>query len=106
MSKVKKAEKIKSECKIEISNIQDCPRSACKAKNRIVQGKNHGTRLRSGPVYENYAIYVSNSTANFPIYQKLGLEMKSKNINFMMLYHVSLKFEEKLVTIFFSITFL
>ena len=94
-----RAEEENAKCKIEISNIQDCPYPSCEAKNRKVQGKNHGNYFNSGPVYGNYAIYVSNSTTNFSTDQALGLEMKSKKISFMIaLYHVFLKFEEKPVT--------
>ena len=50
----------------EISNIQDCPYPSC---NHVrVQGTDHGTgaHLKSGPVYGNYAIYVSKDAYHFP----------------------------------------
>ena len=72
--------------KIEISNIQDCPRPSCPIGNQNVQGRNHGSYFNSGPVYGNYAIYVSNSTANFPTDQNLGLVIKSKKSNFTIAY--------------------
>jgi len=51
----------------EISNIQDCPLATC--TNVRVQGTDHGTgvHLKSGPVYGNYAIYVSKDAATFPL---------------------------------------
>ena len=53
----------------DISNIQDCPlatRATC--KHVRVQGTDHGTgsHLKSGPVYGNYAIYVSWDAERFP----------------------------------------
>ena len=82
LKNAKKAEADDRTSTIEISNIQDCPFPECPAAKQKVQGKNHGTRFKSGPVYGNYAIYVSNSTANFPTDKKLGLVMKSKKIDF------------------------
>ena len=50
----------------EVSNIQDCPLATCKSVR--VQGTDHGTgpHLKSGPVYGNYAIYVSDDLKTFP----------------------------------------
>ena len=64
--------------KLEISNFQDCPRPLCARGKLKVQGKNHGKFFKSGPVYGNYAIYVSNSTAKFPTNQNLALVIKGK----------------------------
>ena len=52
--------------KHEISNIQDCPWSRC--RNQRMQGTDHGrgASLKSGPVYGNYAIFVSKDAASFP----------------------------------------
>jgi len=52
--------------KHEISNIQYCPHPSC--KNLKVQGTDHGSasRIVSGPVYGNYAIYVSRYAETFP----------------------------------------
>ena len=89
LKKANRAEEENPSSKIEISNIQDCPAPRCKPEKVKVQGKNHGKDLKSGAVYGNYAIYVSNSTAKFPTDQNLDLEMKSKKINFTIaLYHV------------------
>merc|ERR1719419_1537707 len=54
------------EWKHEISNIQYCPLSSC--KNVKLQGTDHGSgiHLVSGPVYGNYAIYVSRYADTFP----------------------------------------
>lgn len=82
LKNAKKAEADDRTSTIEISNIQDCPFPECPAVKQKVQGKNHGTRFKSGPVYGNYAIYVSNSTAKFPTDKNLGLVMKSKKIDF------------------------
>ena len=73
--------------KIEITNIQDCPPPACAVKKQKVQETNHGPIYNSGPLYGNYAIYVSNSTANFPTDQNLALVVKSNNINFTVAYY-------------------
>ena len=55
------------------------------------------------PVYGNYAVYASNSTTNFSTDQKLGLEIKSKKMNFVIaLYHVFLKSVEIMLLIFFQ----
>ena len=50
----------------EISNIQDCPCQTC--NNVKIQGTDHGTgpHLKTGPVYGNYAIYVSKDAYHFP----------------------------------------
>jgi len=50
----------------EISNMQYCPALSC--NNQKVQGTDHGShsRLTSGPVYGNYAIYVSRYADTFP----------------------------------------
>ena len=50
----------------DISNIQDCPLGTC--QDVRVQGTDHGTgpHLKSGPVYGNYAIYVSWDAESFP----------------------------------------
>ena len=61
----------------DISNIQHCDNTAG-CQNVIVQGSDHGTgsSLKSGPVYGNYAIYVSESANKFPEPgYKLGLEI-------------------------------
>ena len=52
----------------DISNIQDCPyRTTCRAVR--LQGTDHGPGaggfLKSGPVYGNYAIYVSSDSEQF-----------------------------------------
>ena len=69
----------------EISNIQDCPYAyhagaTCKVQ---LQGTDSGTAttvLKSGPVYGNYAIYVSEDATSFPgPGQKLELEMEVEN---------------------------
>jgi len=51
----------------DISNIQDCPLATCRAVK--LQGTDHGTgaHLKSGPVYGNYAIYVSFDAERFPM---------------------------------------
>ena len=61
----------------DISNIQDCPVSTCRSVR--VQGTDHGSgpHLKSGPVYGNYAIYVSQTADKFPEPGfKLGLEIE------------------------------
>ena len=57
--------------KHEISNIQDCPYPSCQVTRGKIQGTDHGNSLRSGPVYGNYAIYVSKNARRFPSYRKL-----------------------------------
>ena len=49
----------------DISNIQDCPQQTC--TDVRLQGTDHGTgaHLKSGPVYGNYAIYVSSDSEQF-----------------------------------------
>ena len=49
----------------DISNIQDCPLPTC--KHTKLQGTDHGpiSYLKSGPVYGNYAIYVSFDAERF-----------------------------------------
>ena len=64
--------------RLEISNIQNCPRSSCGVENRKVQGRDHGSSFKSGPVYGGYAIYVSKSRVRFPTSQTLALLIKSK----------------------------
>ena len=50
----------------DISNIQDCPLATC--RDVRLQGTDHGNgpHLKSGPVYGNYAIYVSWDAESFP----------------------------------------
>jgi hypothetical protein len=50
----------------DISNIQDCPLQSCREVR--LQGTDHGPghHLKSGPVYGNYAIYVSWDAESFP----------------------------------------
>ena len=50
----------------DISNIQDCPLATCTEVR--LQGTDHGvgSHLKSGPVYGNYAIYVSWDAESFP----------------------------------------
>eukprot|EP00116_Pleurobrachia_bachei_P015807 sb/3476069/ len=50
----------------DISNIQHCPHPSC--TNIRVQGTDHGSAsyLKTGPVYGNYAIYISKSANHFP----------------------------------------
>jgi len=69
----------------EISNIQDCPyayRAGATCKVQL-QGTDSGIAnnvLKSGPVYGNYAIYVSEDATSFPgPGQKLELEMEVEN---------------------------
>ena len=60
----------------EISNIQDCPISSCPSSKIKIQGTDHGSGLKSGPVYRSYAIYVSKEAQRFPTNCKmLRLEM-------------------------------
>ena len=88
LDKENRAEELNPDYKIEISNIQDCPQPYCPFSKRKVQGKSHGPFFNSGPVYGNYAVYVSNSKNNFPTDQNLGLVMKSKKpyLQFHTLY--------------------
>ena len=53
------------EWRTEISNIQDCSFPACKSINVTVQGTNHGSDYNHGPVYGNYAIFVSEDAQRF-----------------------------------------
>ena len=63
--------------KHEISNIQNCPIPSCPESHVKLQGTDHGSGLTSGPVYGNYAIYVSKNARRFPSYHKLlMLEME------------------------------
>ena len=64
--------------RLEISNIQNCPLSSCGSEKRKVQGGDHGSSFRSGPVYGGYAIYVSKSKLEFPTSQPLALLIKGK----------------------------
>ncbi|KAL5259744.1 hypothetical protein ACHWQZ_G010001 [Mnemiopsis leidyi] len=53
----------------EISNIQDCPLQGCAGVKGVkMQGTDYGSgsSLKSGPVYGNYAIYISDETPSFP----------------------------------------
>jgi len=52
--------------KHEISNIQYCPRGECSSV--MLQGTDHGSggKFISGPVYGNYALYVSRNAETFP----------------------------------------
>ena len=64
----------------EISNIQDCPVQSCPSLKVKIQGTDHGSSLKSGPVYGNYALYVSKNARRFPTYrQMLQLEMANGN---------------------------
>ena len=50
----------------EISNIQDCPRGDCTV-GTVVQGTDHGKgKFVSGPVYGQYALYVSSYDHSSP----------------------------------------
>ena len=63
--------------KHEISNIHDCPYPSCPISKMKIQGSDHGIGLTSGPVYGNYAIYVSKDARRFPSSRKmLMLEME------------------------------
>ena len=66
-----------SNYKHEISNIQDCPAASCSSVR--IQGTDHGTgsSLKSGPVYGNYAIYVSADTKTFPSGDLLKSEIEN-----------------------------
>jgi hypothetical protein len=63
----------------EISNIQDCPYPSCTQSVGVrIQGTDHGSgpTLKSGPVYGNYGIYVSNDLPSFPTDgSKIGINM-------------------------------
>jgi len=66
------------EWKFEITNIQYCPYPKCKSV--VSQGTDHGPLddFISGPVYGNYAIYVSRNAEAFPSPgAKLDLVVKS-----------------------------
>ena len=64
----------------EISNIQECQASVSCGSNVHVQGTDHGTgsSLKSGPVYGNYAIYVSNDLKSFPTTGVMGTNVKGR----------------------------
>ena len=57
-------------CRYEISNIQDCPLQSCPTRNVRVQGTDHGSDYVDGPVYGNYAIYVSKDAKRFDTCRK------------------------------------
>ena len=69
----------------EISNIQDCPNTLWSTSCKVqLQGSDAGVQiginLMSGPVYGNYAIYVTEDATSFPgPGQKLELEMEVEN---------------------------
>ena len=70
------AKEINPRFKHEISNIQYCPYPSCPNNLVKLQGNDHGNAFKNGPVYGNYAIYVSKDAQRFPICgQKLMLEM-------------------------------
>lgn len=53
----------------EISNNQDCPYPSCTQVTGVkIQGTDHGSgsTLKGGPVYGNYALYVSDDVTSFP----------------------------------------
>ena len=54
----------------EISNIQNCAFNICPTRNVSIQGSDHGSVFRSGPVYGNYEIFVSKDAPRFPIGKK------------------------------------
>ena len=56
----------RNRCRYEIANIQDCPLPSCPTRNVTVQGIDHGSSYTDGPVYDNYAIYVSKDAQRFP----------------------------------------
>ena len=64
----------------EISNIQDCPLASCSSVR--IQGTDHGigTSLKSGPVYGNYAIYISANSKTFPLEELLKSEITNNCI--------------------------
>ena len=62
--------------KHEISNAQDCPLPSCSNLQMKLQGTDQGGAFQNGPVYGNYAIFVSKDAQRFPICQnKLMLQM-------------------------------
>ena len=70
--------------KHEISNIQNCPRETCDTKNVKLQGSDHGKAFSSGPVYGNYAIFVSKDARRFPIGKnKMMLQMNESNKDYL-----------------------
>ena len=73
---------VNSPYEIEISNIQNCSSTKTDVSEKNIQGKNHGNHYKSGVVYGNYAIYVSNSTTKFPSNQNLKLKMKGGKFSF------------------------
>ena len=51
----------------DVSNIQPCGDEGLPHCHPVkVQGTDHGTHLEDGPVYGNYAIYVSQTAYKFP----------------------------------------
>ena len=64
---VKKKTSVTPLAKVEIINIQNCIYPLCKPKDFKIQGTDHGGLYNSGPVYGNYAIYVSNNAQSFPV---------------------------------------
>ena len=62
----------------DVANIQDCSwLKRCKEDEIKVQGTDHGYKYDDGPVYGNYAIYVSMDAATFPLPgDKLDLEIE------------------------------
>lgn len=71
------------DCRLEISNIQNCSFPACPEKERKVQGRDHGSDYTSGPVYGGYAVYVSKNIVEFPTSQTLALLIESKAYDFV-----------------------
>jgi len=52
----------------DASVIQDCSwLSGCRDRDVKVQGTDHGDKFNDGPVYGNYAIYVSREATAFPL---------------------------------------
>ena len=51
----------------DISNIQNCPYPTCKHKKIQGSDRGPGWRGQTGPVYGNYAIYVSFDAERFPM---------------------------------------
>ena len=63
----------------EISNIQDCPLQGCTGVKGVkIQGTDHGSgpTLKGGPVYGNYAIYISDDSTSFPTGAELEINVK------------------------------
>ena len=63
--------------KHEISNIHNCHYPSCPQSKIRIHGTDHGSVLTSGPVYGNYAIYVSKDARRCPTFCKmlmLGME--------------------------------